>query len=169
MGLLGPMGMPGQMMPRESGKITLGVYDSRGVALAYYHRVMANGGIEGLYEEHAAAEGAGDAERAKEVAAKALALQEEMHRRVFGTEAIDDIMAEIVEEAGRIAKEKGVDVVVSKWDIAYQGVDAESVDVTDELVALFEPSDKTLEAIRGLLEHEPVGREELEQMDHAKH
>ena len=50
----------------------------------------------------------------------------------------------------------GVDVVVSKWDVAYQKPDAQVIDVTLRMIEPFEPSERTLKMIEGLSEAEPL-------------
>ena len=85
-----------------------------------------------------------------------------MNKQVFGNEPIDDILKKIERDLPRIASLAGVDMVVSKWEIAYQKPPAKYVDVTWEMVNVFEPDEKTIQVIKDLLKHEPVPSEELD-------
>ena len=87
--------------------------------------------------------------------------------RVFGTAPIDDVLEEIEKDIRKVAKATEVDIVVNKWDIIYQGSSAKFIDVTNELVALFEPDEETLERIKLILEKPPVPQKKLEKMDHS--
>ncbi len=78
---------------------------------------------------------------------------------------MDDIIARIEDKLPGIAKEAGVDVIVSKWTLAYRGPAAEFVDVTDLLAAEFDPDEATRKGIREIVETEPVP---LDQLKHAE-
>ena len=60
----------------------------------------------------------------------------------------------------------GVDVLISKWRIAYEGPNAKYVDVTDNLVILFEPDDETLDVIKQIKPIEPLPADQLKSHDH---
>lgn len=152
----------------ERSKICVGVFDSRAVACAHFGKFIEEGGLEKIYSEHAKAEKQGNAERAKQLASKAQQLQKQIHMRVFGTAAIDDILAEIENQISDIAQSENLDIVINKWDITYQKPSAKFVDITAQLVNLFEPDKETLDKIESLLEHEPVPQKELKKMDHLK-
>jgi hypothetical protein len=69
---------------------------------------------------------------------------------------VDDILARIADRLPLVAREAGVDVLVSQWTLAYRAPGAELVDVTDRLVAEFHPDEATLELIRELRKREPL-------------
>ena len=70
-------------------------------------------------------------------------------------------MAKIKEQLPAVAKQAGVDVIVSKWSLAYRSPDAQFVDVTEPLAKLFQPDGATLKMIRELPKHPPLSAEEL--------
>ena len=149
----------------ENTKVCVGIFDSRAVAMAHFGKFIKDGGLEKLYNEHNKAKAAGDTKQAEELEAKGLALQKQLHMRVFGNTPIDDILDKIKNDIPHIAQTTGVDIIVGKWDIVYQRPSAEVVDITNQLVNLFEPSEETLDKIKGLLEHPPVSTEVLESME----
>jgi hypothetical protein len=73
---------------------------------------------------------AGDGERVAQLAAFGPALQKRLHRQGFGTAPVDDLLAGMQDELAGIAEQAGVDVIVSRWALAYRGPRARSVDVT---------------------------------------
>ena len=62
----------------------------------------------------------------------------------------------IADDLPGVAEKAGVDVIVSKWRIAYMREDIELVDVTDLLVQLFEPDERVLKTVKELAEVEPL-------------
>jgi len=60
-----------------------------------------------------------------------------------------------------VAKKAGVQAIVSKWELNYQGPDVELVDVTEDLAVLLDPSDKE-QKWRGILKHAPVPMDEAD-------
>jgi len=52
--------------------------------------------------------------------------------------------------------ETHVDLLVSRWDVVQRHAGARTVDVTDALVALFDPNERTLRTVRELAGQEPL-------------
>ena len=69
-----------------------------------------------------------------------------------------DSAESLAPSAGMLA---GVDVLVSKWALAWHAPGAGFVDVTDRMAAEFDPDEATLTVIRDLLEQDPVPLEDL--------
>ncbi len=149
--------------PTEARKdlLRVGVYDSRTVALAHYHRMISQGVTDEFHKDHAKAKEAGDAEAMQAIEAKAVALQQQMHNRVFGHVPVDDILDEAGIDLAVIAREAGVDLIVCQWDIGYQHPDAELIDLSKPLVLQFEPSEETLKTIESLKNHPPVPLDQI--------
>ena len=60
-----------------------------------------------------------------------------------------------------VARKAAVQVIVSKWELNHQSPEVGVVDVTDELVALFHPSEKVLGWLKDMKNHAPVPIEEI--------
>ena len=71
----------------------------------------------------------------------------------FSNAPIDDILLQVKDKLPGIAQQTGVDVIVAKLD--YQKPDVITVDVTDQVVALFHPNAKTLKTIAELRKRDP--------------
>ena len=111
---------------------------------------------------HKKAKAAGDEEKAKKLEVQGQAGQKRVHRQGFGTAPVDDILQRIKDKLPAIAKKSSVDVIVSKWAVTYSAPNAQFVDVTDQIIEPFKPSEKTKRAIRELLDKPPVPLEEIE-------
>ena len=156
----------GEQPVKGDGKaeVVVGTFDSRAVAMAHFGKFIRDGGLQKLYDEHAKAKAAGDTKKVEELEAKGPALQKQLHMRIFGNAPIDDILKETKINIPKIAEAAGVDVIVCKWDVVYKKPSAKFIDVTSELVNLFEPDEETLGKIKAVLEHDPVPVEALENM-----
>jgi len=146
-------------------RLRVGTFDSRAVALAYYRKFCRSpefvARLKKLKEERDQAKAAGDQEKVKRLEAEGRGEQERSHSQVFGSAPIDEIMAKVKDQLPTVAKKAGVDLIVSKWSLAYRSPDAEFVDVTEPIAKLFQPDEQTLKMIRDLPKHQPLSAEEL--------
>jgi hypothetical protein len=140
----------------------VGTFDSRVIAVAYYNTEEHKSYVEGLKAKHAKAEESGDEELAKVLAALGESSQELAHKQAFSTWPVDNILEKIEGKMPEIAKQAGVDFIVSKWDIVYQRSELEFVDVTDIIVNLFDLDEQFLQGLEQLKKMDPVPLEELE-------
>ena len=137
--------------------ISVGVFDSRAVACAWIRSKANAQRIKQIQAEYKKAEAKGDQKLMEQIVEE----QRITHKQVFGNEPIDDVLEKIKDKLGKIASDAGVDILVSKWEIAYQNKSAKFVDVTWEMVNLCEPDEATVKVIKGLLELKPIPAEEL--------
>jgi hypothetical protein len=79
----------------------------------------------------------------------------------FRTWPVDNILKSIADKMPEIAQQAGVDIIVCKWDIDYQQSGVEFINVTDLLVKLFDPDERTLESVRECQAMDPIPLEEL--------
>ena len=79
-----------------------------------------------------------------------------MHQQVFSIASVADILEKVKADLPKIAQEAGVDIIVSKWEVAYKNPSIEIVDVTSHLVKLFNPDEKTLKLIEYLPKQSPI-------------
>jgi hypothetical protein len=136
--------------------LRVGVYDSRGIAIAY-----ANSDHWGkiLKEKQAALEKAkkeGDTGKVKEIEAWVPAQQVQAHLMGFGTAPVHERFECVKGKIPQVAKAAGVDVILSKWEFDYMASDADVVDVTMELAKLFEPKEKAYKWIEQMKDKKPI-------------
>jgi hypothetical protein len=156
---------PSPGSPRVAGQVTLGTFDSRAVLFAWVGSSVGRDTMAGLHQELESAQAAEDETRVAELEGIGRELQEKIHRQGFSTESVSDLLELIQDALPALARRAGVDVIVSKWDLVYEGPSVSTVDVTDLLVAEFAPSERTLESIREITRQTPVPANEL-QHDH---
>ena len=125
--LAGPLAIAAQ-----SEMLRVGVYDSRGVAIAYGQSGEFKAKIDQMKAEYAAAKAAGDTARANELGREGPWLQERMHMQGFGNLPVDDILEGRDEMMARVAEAAGVAVIVPHVD--WMGDSVEIVDVTKALM-----------------------------------
>ncbi len=146
----------------ESAKIRVGTFDSRAVAVAYFNSEMRRQRTQRMIDEYQKAKTANDQKKIKELEAIRRANEQQIHRQGFSTASVANILAEIKDQLPGIAKEAGVDLIVSKWEIAYQSDSAEFVDVTGLLIKPFQPDKKVLGWITDLQKRKPIPLQDLE-------
>ena len=145
----------------EKAKLRVGTFDSRAVAIAYFNSEMRQKHTRQLMDEYEKAKATKDQEKITQLEALRHSNEVRVHQQGFGTASVANILTEIKEQLPGIAQEAGVDVLVSKWDLAYQSPSAELVDVTDLLIKPFHPNERVLGWIKDLKQHPPVPQDEL--------
>lgn len=154
---------PAKAATEKLNRLRIGVYDSRAIIMAYKHSDYDDNFMVKKSKEKKQAEQAGDTEKAQKIDALMTQYSIRAHSQVFSTTPVHDLLKCIKERIPQIAKETGVDVIVSKWDFDYLTSDAELMDVTMQLVQAFKPKPGTKEAIEGLLKTKPMTYEEIVQ------
>lgn len=149
------------MQAQQSASLRIGIYDSRALAIAYYQSPPGQKWFQELKSESATAKAANDAQKLKELEAAAIAMQELMHEQGFSTGSVSNIINVIKDKLPGIAKQAGVPLLVSKWDVVYHDPSIEYIDVTLPLVRLLAPEEKALKLIENLKNHDPVPIETL--------
>jgi len=149
-----------------SDGLVVGLFDSRAVAVAYVRSGRVDDAIKEKEEEMKEAEKVGDKKKIAELNAWGEAIQHKHHLQGFGTASVKDLLVYIEEDIPKVAKEAGVDIIVSKWDLVYEKKGAKVVDVTEMLIRGFEPNEKTLKIIRELKKHKPLPDEVIEKHKH---
>src|SRR5262245_6594986 len=145
----------------------VGIYDSRLVAYAHSQTEEHQRKLRAQMEALKAAQAAGDAEKAKALQAWGREEQRRLHRQVFSTAPIDDVLAEIKDRLPELQKQAGVSKLISKWDEpglkAHR--QAQRVDVTELLVCEFNPGKKQAKDIAELRRKKPVPLEQADKLD----
>jgi hypothetical protein len=144
--------------------LRVGVYDSRSIAMACLRSQWWNDLMQEKMKELDKAKAAGDEKKIKELNEWGESNQAKAHLQGFGTAPVKNLLERIKDQLPGVAQQAGVDIIVSKWQIDYQVKDAELVDVTDAIVALYKPSEETLKILEEVKKQPPVSEEELSNM-----
>ena len=145
----------------QASKLRVGVYDSRAIAIAYGNSAEFRESLKPIQAEHAKAKKEKNDKRMKEIDARMKLQQRRAHEQGFSTGSVAGILAKEKDSLPGVAKKAGVEVIVSKWELNHQSPDVDVVDLTDELVALFHPSEKVLGWVKDLKSHPPLPIEEI--------
>lgn len=151
----------GQDAKPMKAALRVGTFDSRAVAVAYARSTAFGTKVRRLREQHERAKADGNTVEVKRLEAEGRSGQDRLHQQGFSTASVANILKTIDNKLPGIAQQAGVDLLVSKWDLAYTAADAKLVDVTPWLVQPFEPDQKTLAIIEQLGQHAPVPLEKL--------
>jgi len=139
----------------------IGTFDSRAVAIAFFRSAEFQESFRDLMTEFEEAKASGDEWRVRELEAYGPAMQHRMHQQGFSTGSVMEIMENISDALPEIAREAGVSVIVSKWEVTYESSAADLVDLTPQLVALFDPSEQTLMIVESYKALAPVPMDQL--------
>jgi hypothetical protein len=150
-----------EAQPAQTTKFKIGTYDARAVAMAYAHSEANDKQLKEKMQELKDAEVKGDAKRVKELKAWGEAHQWLLHMQGFAGAPVEGILTKMKDQLAATAKAAGVHVIARKTDFTDDQV--EVVDVTDQVVKLFNPSEKTLKMVRELRQRPAMDMAELEQ------
>ena len=143
--------LAGQSAP---GKVRVGTFDSRAIALAYARSAMFAADrapvMKDLKDRYEKAKAEKNEEVIKELEAWPPTYHKLQMLQCFSTASVADILEKVKDQLAKVAQEAGVDMIVSKWEIAHSNPTSEIVDVTSPLVKLFNPDEQTLKFIEGL-------------------
>jgi hypothetical protein len=144
-------GPVGEGAPNDK-KVRIGTYDSRAIAVAY-----AASRFNPVKEKMAAyekAKAAGDRATMKELEAWGEQAQRQLHFQGFGRVPVDDLLAPVKDKVAKLARERRLAAITMSCD--FTGGQVELVDVTDDLVKLYDPSEKTLKSARAVRGTKPA-------------
>jgi hypothetical protein len=154
-------GPPAGAQTKEGQKLRVGTYDARAVAVAFAHSEMNREQLKEKMQELKDAEAKQDTKRVKELKTWGESHQWLLHMQGFAGAPVEDILGKMKDKVASVATASRVDVVTRKFDYSASAV--EVVDVTDEIVKLFKPDEKTLKTIRELRRRPAMDMADLEQ------
>ena len=142
----------------DKGTESIGVYDSRAVAIACAGSIFQQNKMRDLTSQLKKAKESGDAKEVSRLEAEGKAWQAQLHRQGFGTAPVDDILTNIASELPKIQQTVGVTSLVSKWNKAEfdKHLNAERIDVTLQLIDAFHPSGKQRQYALDIQKKSPV-------------
>jgi len=145
-----------------AGATRIGTYDSRAVAFAYVRSSDHSKRVAELVTQRDHAKQAGDAARVKELEAQGQAMQVRQYLQGFSNAPVTDLLETVSERLPAVAEQAKVTAIVNAAD--YHAANVELVDITADLVQLFNPDKRTIEMIASLREQPPMALEEAARM-----
>lgn len=145
--------------PKPAFKI--GVYDSRGITMAWAHSEEFKKADAKLKADFEQAKAKGDTAQARKLEKEGQTTGLGLHLRGFSTAGAGDLLRKVADGLPAVAREAGVALIVSKWELPYMDPSLEVVDVTAPLVKLFMPDEETFRFLDDLAAQKPVTLEEV--------
>ena len=138
----------------SSSTLRIGVYDSRAIAIAHANSSEGREFVMNLMTEMSQAKAEKNDSMMQHIEKKAKTYQVLSHLRAFSVGSVADMLEKHKAEVDSIAREAGVQLIVSKFELVYTGSGVEMVDVTLPLALMFKPSEQIIQMISGIGEHE---------------
>lgn len=145
----------------QTNSLRIGIFDSRAVAIAYAHTKGFTDAVKAARVDYDQAKLDNDDQKMKAIQDRMKLLQRRMHEQGFSTASVAGILAKVKDALPEIARQEGVQVIVSKWELNAFDPNVTVVDVTDDLVALFHPDEKTLKWVKSIQKAAPVSIDQI--------
>jgi hypothetical protein len=142
-------------------KLRIGTYDSRAIVVAYVQSEFGAREMRDLTDKYNKAKAEGNEKLAKELETQGPTKHQAQMVQCFSTASVANILENVKSDLPKVAKEAGVDLIVSQWDLIYKDSSAEVVDVTLGLVKLFNPKEAAFKTIEELRKQPPIPLEVL--------
>lgn len=130
----------------ENTKVRIGTYDNRAIAVAY--AASKYNPVKEKMEAYKRAKAAGDAKTMKELEAWGEQHQRLLHFQGFGRVPVEDLLEPVKEKVRALAQQRSLAAIT--MGCTFAGADVELVDITEDLVKLYEPSERTLTMARSV-------------------
>ncbi len=148
--------------PGFAQQVKVGTYDSRVVVLAYSRSGYFREHIMKLHKESEEMMLSSDTAKMYEGFYKISTESYLGHQRVFSNGSSAAILNLVKDELPQVAKEAGIGVIVSKWELTYLDPSIEVVDLTMQIAKLFNPQQVDFEKYAGEISiMQPVPLEEI--------
>jgi hypothetical protein len=133
----------------------VGTFDNRAVAVAYARSRFAKQDLDAVLQRHAEAKKSGDTKLVERIERGLERRQWLMHRQGFGVESVRDLLKHVEHGLADVVRESGLSMIA--WEPMFVNFDqVQLVDVTDEMVDLFDPDEATRSIIVQLRKSDPV-------------
>jgi hypothetical protein len=146
--------------PTVAGKVRIGTYDNRSIAVAFAH--SKHNPVKEKMAEYEKAKTGGDKAKMKELETWGEEHQKLLHFQGFGHVPVSDLLEPVKDQVRDLVQKKGLAAVTMSCD--FVGADVEVVDVTEDLVKLYEPTERTLKMARGVRNAKQLGLVELSKL-----
>jgi Skp family chaperone for outer membrane proteins len=141
---------------QSSQTVKIGIYDSRAVAIAYSNSDAFQKDIGNLMTQYKKAKEENNTKLVEALEKEGQFQQQLLHEQTFSIGTVSNIIDKIKDKLQEIAKNTGVSLIISKWEISYKDPSFEYIDVTPQIVDLFSPSKQTLKWIKDLQQQTPI-------------
>lgn len=161
--LLVVMTMTGmQVLSQPNVKVLkIGTYDSRTIIFAWSRSDFFRQHMAKFKSANDSAQKAKDTAKIRALSIQAISYQHLLHQMIFGTGTVAFVMDLVKDKISEVARNAGVSIVLSKWELIYKDPSAEVVDITEQIVQLFNPKEDIHKMMEEIRKTEPVPLEDL--------
>jgi hypothetical protein len=142
----------GQAGTPAAGKVRVGTYDSRAIAVAY--AASEFNPVAAKKAEMDKAKAAGDTKKVAELQTWGKDHQRMLHFQGFSKVPVDDLLEPVKAQVAKLAADQGLAAIAD--DFTFTGAQVEVVDVTDQIVELYKPNDKARANAKMIRGQKPV-------------
>jgi hypothetical protein len=137
-------------------KFRVGIFDSRAIAVAYVLSDLGAKDRANLMTKYEKAKADKTEKVTQEYEIEGKAQEQVAHLQGFSTASVMGLLEKVKDELPKVAKEAGVDMILSEWEVAFKNSEIETVDVTMALVKLFKPRETAFKTIEQLRKQQPL-------------
>ena len=134
----------------------IGTYDSRAIGMVFGNSTECTEFLADCKAQMTEAKAARDDSLIRQIEKKRDAFQVLAHLRGFSVGSVAEVLEKHKAEVDSVAREAGVGVIVSKFELIPTGSGADVVDITLPLARLFKPSEQQLKWISQLQGQPPL-------------
>ncbi|MBI5325724.1 MAG: hypothetical protein HZB41_10730 [Ignavibacteriae bacterium] len=138
------------------GKQRIGVYDSRVIAICWFQSEEGQKNMKSLMDEFKTAKSKGDTVQAKKLEEKGQLTQRILHDKGFGRGSVAEIIENKLNELKELAKKEKLMAICSKWELNFSSPDVEVVDITMNVLDMFNATDKVKKMVEEMKGIEPI-------------
>jgi len=147
---------------KTTEKYRIGTFDSRCIAIAYAKSDFLKNKDSDLRKEAEKAKAEGNETRVNELDKIGQHLQFILEQQVFSTGSVINIIEKIKDKIPAIAEKNNVKLILSKWELFYHDDSLEIVDVTDQILNIFNLDEQSRRNIvESMKKTEPVPMEQI--------
>jgi hypothetical protein len=142
-------------------QIRVGTFDSRAIAVAAVNSKAHQDALAKVMAEHERAKAANDTNQIAAIRARMNTKQRRQHEQGFSTASVVSLLESVRSKLPDVAQAANVDLIASKWEVAFASDNVETIDVTDQIVKLFTPSERSLRWIQEVRKRQPIPIDDL--------
>ena len=146
---------------KNKNAIKIGTYDSRVIVFAYSRSQLFMDHQKKFSMQNDSIKNAKDSAKFKELSVMAMSYQHLLHQMVFSSGSVQDIIGLVKDKLPELAKQAGLVMIVSKFEVNYIDPSCEIVDLTNAIIPLFNPKENIEKMAGEIGKTKPVPIEEL--------
>ncbi len=141
--------------------LKIGTYDSRVIVFAFSRSDSFERRMIQMRHYGDSINLAKDTAKMIEDAYKSITFQNLLHLQVFSTGSTAEVMNIVKAQLPKVAKEAGVNIILSKWELTFADPSAEEVDLTMPIAKLFNPKENIEKMAAEIQKNQPLPIEDV--------